>query len=130
MAAAIDEVHPVLMARDVAESISWFGRLGFLPIFMDDSAAPRYAAIRRDSVELHLQWGDGSQWEHSGDRPVYRFLCPDVDAVYAAFEQAGVSVGTEGPWAYPGNTPWHTREFHVRDPAGNVLQFYQRMATE
>ena len=29
------------------------------------------------------------------------------------------------PWALPGDTPWGTREFHVRDPGGNGLHFYQ-----
>ena len=29
------------------------------------------------------------------------------------------------PWASPGDTPWGTREFHVRDPDGNGLQFYR-----
>ncbi len=125
MAAEIIEVHPVLMAADVAESAAWYGRLGFVTIFVDDRAAPRYAAVRRASVELHLQWADSSQWEHSGDRPAYRFLCDSADEIYAEFLQNGADVGKDGPWALPANTPWGTREFHVRDPAGNVLQFYQ-----
>ena len=36
-------------------------------------------------MELHLQWADPSQWAHSGDRPAYRFLAPDVDVLYAEF---------------------------------------------
>jgi catechol 2,3-dioxygenase-like lactoylglutathione lyase family enzyme len=122
----ITAVHPVLMARDVTVSLAFFARLGFGTAFLDDPAAPRYAATRRGSVELHLQWADPGQWAHSGDRPAYRFPTPDVDALYAEFVGAGAfaSEPGAGPYAAPTNTPWGTREFHVRDPGGNVLQFY------
>jgi catechol 2,3-dioxygenase-like lactoylglutathione lyase family enzyme len=127
MPAEITAVHPVLMARDVAASIRFYERLGFDTAFQDDLVAPRYAAIRRGRVELHLQWADPSQWAHAGDRPAYRFPTDDVDALYAEVRAAG-GLGHEAsgsPWAAPADTPWGTREFHVRDPGGNVLQFYQ-----
>jgi hypothetical protein len=111
----------------VAASLRFYHLLGFETAFLDDPDAPRYAAIRRGSVELHLQWADPSQWSHSGDRPAYRFLVAAVDSLYSEFLAAG-GLGPEasgGPWAVPANTPWATREFHVRDPGGNVLQFYR-----
>lgn len=127
MPAIITAVHPVLAARDVADSARFYSQLGFTTTFMDDPAAPRYAGVVRGPVELHLQWGDPSQWEHAGDRPAIRFVVPDVDALFAEFQAAGVFTPSSsgGPWAKPGNTPWGTREFHLRDPGGNVLQFYQ-----
>ena len=132
MPAEITALHPVLMAREVAASLAFYARLGFTPDFLDDPTAPRYAVVRRSSVELHLQWADASQWAHAGDRPAYRFLAPDVDALYAEFLAAGgLSFATDvfatahSPWALPADTPWETHEFHVRDPGGNVLQFYQ-----
>ena len=134
MPVEITAVHPVLMAREVAASVAFYACLGFAPDFLDDSVAPRYAVVRRGPVELHLQWADPSQWAHSGDRPKYRFLAPDVDALYAEFRAAGgLSSATNGvaarsPWAAPADTPWGTREFHLRDPGGNVLQFYQSHA--
>jgi catechol 2,3-dioxygenase-like lactoylglutathione lyase family enzyme len=112
------------MARDVAESARFFATLGFTLEFLDDPAAPRYAGLRRGAVELHLQWGDPTQWEHRGDRPAYRFPTADVDALFAEFEGAGLAPGS-GPYRTPAGTPWGTREFHVRDPGGNVLQFHQ-----
>lgn len=127
MPAAITAVHPVLMARDVDDSIGFYARLGFIPAFRDDPAAPRYAVIRKGDVELHLQWADPSQWAHAGDRPACRFLVSDIDMLHAEFLAPGalMSANNEGPWAVPADTPWGTREFHVRDPGGNVLQFYQ-----
>lgn len=132
MAVPITAVHPVLMAREVADSLAFYARLGFEPDFADDPVAPRYAGIRRGPVELHLQWADPGQWAHPGDRPAYRFLTADVDGLHAEFLAAGgvgpAAPGSDaqrGPYAAPADTPWGTREFHVRDPGGNVLQFYR-----
>jgi catechol 2,3-dioxygenase-like lactoylglutathione lyase family enzyme len=121
MAAEITAVQPVLMARDVGVSAAFYGRLGFAVVFQDHPTAPRYAVVRRGPVELHLQWADGGQWEHPGDRPAYRFPSPDVDALHAEFVASG-GVGLAGRG--PSDSSWGTREFHVRDPGGNVLQFY------
>ena len=124
--AVIEAVHPVLMARDVATSVAFYARLGFALMFADDPAVPRYARVRRDAVELHLQWADPGQWAHAGDRPAYRFITADVDALHAEFLAAGgLARDTSGRYAAPADTPWSTREFHVRDPGGNVLQFYR-----
>ena len=132
LAPAISAVHPVLMAHDVTESLNFYARLGFTTSFVDDVASPRYAGVRRDGVEIHLQWADETQWAHDGDRPAYRFEVAHVDALYAEFVAAGaigararVHAETESPWASPGDTAWGTREFHLRDPGGNVLQFYR-----
>jgi catechol 2,3-dioxygenase-like lactoylglutathione lyase family enzyme len=127
MSIHIDAVHPVLMSSSVADSARFFERLGFGERFRDDPTHPRYAVVSRDGAELHLQWQDSSQWAHPVDRPTYRFLVEEVDALYAEFQQAGVSVVGTSPWASPGNTPWGTREFHVLDPDGNGLQFYRRI---
>jgi catechol 2,3-dioxygenase-like lactoylglutathione lyase family enzyme len=125
MPAEITAVHPVLMARDVGESLEFYARFGFAEVFRDAPEAPRYAGVRRGPVELHLQWADAGQWAHSGDRPAYRFPTPDVDALYAEAAAAGTLVGAaDGPYGSPADTPWGTREFHVRDPGANVLQFY------
>lgn len=132
MPAEITAVHPVLMARDVASALEFYARLGFDEEFRDDPAAPRYAAIQRGPVELHLQWADPSQWAHRGDRPAYRFTTPDVDALHAEFVASGaITPGSSGgPYAVPADTPWGTREFHLRDPGGNVLQFYGPLADD
>jgi hypothetical protein len=74
---------------------------------------------------------DASQWAYPGDRPTYRFLVEDVDALYRELQDRGAlpdpAVGGS-PWARPGDTPWGTREFHVRDPSGNLLQFYRLLS--
>jgi len=125
----IQAVHPVLMSSDILASVRFFGRLGFHESFRDHPDDPRYAAVARDGVQLHLQWHGPEQWENAAaDRPTYRFPVSDVDRLHLDLLEAGAlqtrSVDPS-PWAAPRNTPWGTREFHVRDPDGNGLQFYQ-----
>jgi hypothetical protein len=123
-------VHPVLFSSDPSASARFFAHLGFSILFQDREHAPRYVGIARDGIELHLQWSDvPAQW--TGDRPVYRFLVVDVDALHRAFAASGVFTqdnNGRSPWAQPAHTPWGTREFHLRDPDGNGLQFYQAHA--
>lgn len=126
--ASILAIHPVLAARDVAASIRFYRLLGFEPSFQDDAREPKYAALERDGVELHLQWADPGQWVEGADRPALRFLVDDVDALHAQFVASGAAnaASSDGsPWAAPADTPWGTREFHLRDPGGNSLQFYR-----
>jgi catechol 2,3-dioxygenase-like lactoylglutathione lyase family enzyme len=121
MPAQLDAVHPVLMCRDVTVSVRFYERLGFRRRFLDDPAQPKYAGVRRDGVELHLQWHDATQWEHAGDRPTYRFVVLDVDGLCREWLDAGVVPESTAVR----DTPWGTREFHVQDPDGNGLQFYR-----
>jgi catechol 2,3-dioxygenase-like lactoylglutathione lyase family enzyme len=121
-------VHPVLAAYDVTASLEFFGRLGFTELFRDVAVSPKYAAVRRDEVELHIQWAAADQWLPGIDRPAYRFLVSDVDALFGEFMTAGgldTRSSHQSPWARPANTPWGTREFHIRDPGENSLQFYK-----
>ncbi|MEM0915380.1 MAG: VOC family protein [Planctomycetota bacterium] len=115
-------VHPVLPARDVATLTAFYvDRLGFELVFQDAEEDPRYAAIARDGVELHLQWQDGSHWIEGQDRPSFRFLVADPDALFAEFDDAGAI--PEGKQVT--DTPWGTREFAFYDPDGNALSFYR-----
>lgn len=121
-------VRPVLMASDVQRSIDFYARLGFSAAFLDDQDAPRYAVLKRDEVEIHVQWNELPRAESGLDRPVYRFLARDVDGLYREFgtRAPGALAAAEAtPWHQPADTPWGTREFHILDPDGNGLQFYQ-----
>lgn len=130
MKASVLAIHPVLMARDVSESLGFYRALGFSLAFQDQPTEPRYAGVVRDGIELHIQWADSTQWAYPTDRPAYRFPVTDVDAIYREFLVNGcVTAATSqgGPWSSPAETPWGTREFHLRDPGQNSLQFYQVM---
>ncbi len=124
----LEAIHPVLMSRDVSVSVSFYQRLGFSLRFHDRPSDPKYAVVTRDAVELHLQWQDESHWTYPIDRPTYRFLVQNVDELYSMFRKTGAiadQVSSDGTYATPRNTPWGTREFHLRDPGDNGLQFYR-----
>ncbi|MBL8750547.1 MAG: VOC family protein [Planctomycetes bacterium] len=117
----IEAVQPVLGSRDVAASVRFYEQLGFVRVFVDDAANPRYAAVVRDGAELHLQWHDAKEWADGFDRPAYRFVVADVDGLHREFRAAGVLENITPVM----DTSWGTREFHVRDADGNGLQFYR-----
>jgi uncharacterized protein YndB with AHSA1/START domain/catechol 2,3-dioxygenase-like lactoylglutathione lyase family enzyme len=115
----LEEIQPVLGSRDVAASIAFYvNRLGFALVF-HAAAHPAYAVLRRDDVELHVQWNDAAN-QGGGDRPMYRVLVSGIDALHAEFAAAGVfHAGTALR-----DTPWGTREFAFYDPDRNGLTFY------
>jgi predicted enzyme related to lactoylglutathione lyase len=117
----LEAVHPVLMVRDVPRTIHFYGTIGFTLKGQDDSADPRYAVMQRDGVELHFQWHDAKEWTYPNDRPTYRFLVHDVDGLHAQFVATMASPDIKAPF----DSPWGTREFHLRDPDLNGLQFYR-----
>ena len=121
MTERLDSVQPVLMVRDVESALRFYRLLGFRETFRDTAEAPRYCGIRRDSVELHLQWHDAREWTYPNDRPTYRFPVADPDALHAELRASGaLADATEVR-----DMPWGTREFHLRDPDLNGLQFYR-----
>jgi uncharacterized glyoxalase superfamily protein PhnB len=122
MTATLKAVHPVLGARDVSATAQWYiDRLGFTRTFDDGGSPVRYAGIRRDSVELHLQWQDERYFPAPGeDSPAYRFHVDDPDAFHAECIQRGLK-----PTAALRNTSWGTREWGVYDPNGHGLHFYR-----
>lgn len=130
MGANLEAVHPVLAAADVEESVRFYLCLGFSLVFQDAAMNPKYVAVRRDGVELHIQWADKEQWAYPTDRPAYRLVVTDVDAMYQEFVKSGgvrADASQGSPWASPKDTPWGTREFHLRDPSQNSLQFYRAL---
>jgi catechol 2,3-dioxygenase-like lactoylglutathione lyase family enzyme len=116
------EVHPVLPCRDVASAIEFYvGKLGFTLRFQDASD-PRYAGVRRDDVELHLQWHDSKEWAQV-ERPMLRFLVADVDTLHDELRSKGVF----HQHTALRDTPWGTREFAFFDLNQNGLTFYRNL---
>ena len=114
--AKIERVEPVLNVRDLAAATSFYAQLGFAEQFRDDPDSPTFVLVSRDDAVLALQWHDFVGI--AGDRPTLRFPVDDVDGLSIEFgplpDRTDVS-----------ETPWGTREFHVRDSDGNGLQFYR-----
>lgn len=117
----LEAVHPVLMSRDIARAIRFYAALGFTVAGQDAPDAPTYVVVTRDEVELHLQWHAPIEWSFPNDRPTYRFLVDDVDGLHAYCSKQLSSPDMTAVF----DAPWGTREFHLRDPDLNGLQFYR-----
>jgi hypothetical protein len=91
--AKLESVQPVLMVRDVAASIQFYQLLGFEPAFRDVPVEPKYAGVRRDGVEIHLQWHEAKDF-CQGDRPTYRFVVrTSMNSPRSSRSDAPISIG-------------------------------------
>jgi len=115
------EVHPVLPSKDVSAAVEFYvDRLGFTLQFQDSPSEPRYAGVRRDAVEIHLQWHDPAEWS-AVERPMLRFVVADVEALFDEYGDRDVFHGRTAIR----DTAWGTREFAFYDRDGNGLTFYR-----
>lgn len=115
----IKQVQPVLPSQDVKASVDYYvGRLGFELAFQD-SANPTYAGVRRDGVEIHLQWHDPNEWSRT-ERPMLRFVVSDIDSLFEELKNKDVFHHSTDLRT----TAWGTREFAFFDPDMNGLTFY------
>ena len=114
----------MLPSRDVAAAIGFYvGRLGFALAFADSTRDPGYAGLRRDGIELHLQWHDEEEWSRV-ERPMLRFVVPEVEALFEEYRDQGVFHERTALR----RTPWGTREFAFYDLDMNGLTFYRALA--
>ncbi len=120
----LHQIHPVLPVKYVVEALVFYtNRLGFKIAFADDSKNPTYAGIKRDHIEIHLQWHDGTEWESSFNTPMLRIVTENVDALFNEYKIRDIfHDSTEVK-----NTPWQTREFAFFDLYKNGLTFYQNI---
>lgn len=121
--ASFREVNPVLAVRNVDAAIRFYTeKLGFRVSFQDSPTDPKYAGVRRDTVELHLQWHDERDFKNDGsDPPILRFIVDDPDSLYEEYKMKNAL----GPKCEVKDTPWGTREFGLFEPDGTGLVFYR-----
>jgi hypothetical protein len=117
----VSKIMPVRIPPEGGTTNLFSSLLGFTLAGQDSQSDPKYARVQRDGIELHLQWHDAHEWDYPNDRPTYRFVVLDVEGLYKQFGGSGaLSDATT-----VSDTAWGTREFHVRDPDLNGLQFYR-----
>lgn len=115
------EIHPVLPVQDVKKALNYYiEKLGFNYAFSDDKDHPYYAGVRRDNIEIHLQWHDAKEWEVEVDRPLLRFVVENIEVLYDEYKDKDVF----HPQTSLKETAWGTREFAFYDPYKNGLTFY------
>lgn len=118
--AVLQAVNPVLPSKDVRAAIQFYvERLGFTLLFQDSNEDPRYAGLRRDDVELHIQWHDPEEWA-AVERPMLRFVVKGVVQLHREYQARDVFHGG----TQLRETEWGTHEFAFYDLDQNGLTFY------
>jgi len=117
-------IHPVLPVKNVKEALSFYvDKLGFEQLFVDDEVQPHYAGIRRDNIEIHLQWHDEAEWELTIDRPMLRIVTERIEALYREYSKTEVFHEQTALR----ETLWGTKEFGFYDLYKNGLTFYTNL---
>ncbi|WP_344278361.1 bleomycin resistance protein [Actinomadura napierensis] len=112
---------PILPSRDLAETLEFYGRLGF-----ESRGAPPerygYVIIGRGSVELHF-WHDPEVDPLATASSCYVHV-RDADALYRAWSDIGVPTDREtgSRLVPPTDTDYGLREFALVDRSGNLLR--------
>jgi len=118
----LHQIHPVLPVKDVLEGLNFYvNKLGFGIAFADDSKKPMYAGIRRDGIEIHLQWHDASEWEFNIDRPMLRIVTQNIEHLFEEYKTQDVFHENTSLK----KTAWGTKEFAFYDLYKNGLTFYK-----
>jgi catechol 2,3-dioxygenase-like lactoylglutathione lyase family enzyme len=115
MAELRGETIPILAARDIAETIDFYGKLGFAVVRLYDGFGAPYLLLRRDDVELHFVHVPETDPKES-DAGCYLRLV-DAQSVYDEWEPLALD-GVHPPK----DTPWGMREFFIVDPSGNLIR--------
>jgi catechol 2,3-dioxygenase-like lactoylglutathione lyase family enzyme len=112
------QVIPKFPAADVQLALAFYEqKLGFVPLFDYGD----YAAVERDSLEIHLWLCDDKRIaENTGCRVAVN----DIETLYAEYQQAGVI----HPNGLLEEKPWGLKEFVALDLDGNALFFFEESA--
>jgi len=117
----LKEIHPVLPVKDVSKALIFYiKKLGFEFAFSDDDQKPMYAGVKRDGIEIHLQWHDEKEWSVI-DRPALRFVTQHIEALYNEYKTKQVFHKNTSLK----KTDWRTQEFAFYDLYMNGLTFYR-----
>lgn len=119
MGALRGETIPILPACDIAETVEFYGRLGFAVVRLYEGFGAPYLILRRDDVEVHFFHSPGTD-PTSNDHGCYLRLS-DAQGVYDEWAPLGLTA------LHPvSDTRWGMREFSVSDPSGNLVRIGTR----
>ena len=117
----IRQIVPVFFTTDIPATIAYYeAKLGFkcLSTWQDP---PVYAIVARDEQAIHFRCAEPptANPDKYPDELLDAYLfVEDADALYAEYAARSVEFTRE-----LANTPWHSREFVVKDCDGRLLAF-------
>lgn len=118
----LKQIHPILPVKDVTKAVDYYiNKLGFRLAFTDTTSDKGYAGIKRDGIEIHLQWHDEQEWIIGLDRPMLRIYVENIEALYIEYKTQAIFHEQTSLK----ETSWGTKEFAFYDIYGNGLTFYR-----
>ena len=121
LSAMIRQIAPQFFTPDIPATLAYYrDKLVFdcLGTWLDP---PVYAIVARDQHRIHFRSAEppaANPDKYADELLDAYLLIDDADALYAEFATRGVEF-TRGL----ANTPWHSREFVVKDCDGRLLAF-------
>ena len=121
----IRQIAPQFFTSDIPRTLAYYkDKLGFecSGTWLDP---PVYAIVMRDQHAIHFRCAEPrtANPDKYADELLDAYLSiDDADALYAEYAARGVEF-TRGLT----NTPWHSREFVVKDCDGRLLAFGARL---
>ncbi len=108
------QIAPVLPSADIARDIIWYKeKTGFELVFSDNM----YAVLRREQLELHLQWHAGTPDDPLLGGSVIRIFVKHIQAIFEEFVQRGTVTADK----FRAHTLWGTNEFGFWDLNQNAI---------
>jgi uncharacterized glyoxalase superfamily protein PhnB len=117
----IRRIAPQFFTTDIPGTLAYYkDKLGFecLGTWQDP---PVYAIVARDQQAIHLRCAEpptANPDKYADELLDAYLLVEDVDALHADYAAKGVEFTRE-----LADTPWHSREFVVKDCDGRLLAF-------
>ncbi|MGH1365595.1 MAG: glyoxalase/bleomycin resistance/extradiol dioxygenase family protein [Calditrichia bacterium] len=111
-------IVPVFPSADIARDLAWYEKhTGFVKVFGDTM----YAGLKRDGLELHLQWHADTEDDPLLGGSVIRIFVQDIQPLFDEFVQRG----TVSKNKLRMNTDWGTHEFGFYDLNKNGIFIVQ-----
>ena len=105
---------PVLPSSDIQRDLQWHEeKTGFIRYYGDD----RYACLRRENLEVHLQWHADTEDDPLLGGSVLKIFVSHIETFFREFVERGTVTSDK----LRRNTPWGTHEFGFYDLNNNAI---------
>ena len=123
----IRQIAPQFFTTDMASTLAYYAeKLGFACVSTWQDP-PVYAIVSRDGHNIHFRCAEPpapQSGKYDDELLDAYFFIDDADGLYAEYARRSVEFTR-----VLGNTPWHSREFVVKDCDGRLLAFGSSGAT-
>jgi len=121
----IRQIAPEFFTRDIPATLAYYKHMLGFECIGTWQEPPVYGIVARDRQAIHFRCAEpptANPEKYSDELLDAYLLVEDVDSLYAEYRTRGVEFTRE-----LGDTPWHSREFVVKDCDGRLLAFGARL---